>query len=73
MHFWCNSGSCCHPVPVPQVMFGCTDPVHVLLHVVCHCEDDQLSILSPYGAVLGTFMQMSRDPGHLSFCVFPSQ
>ena len=25
------------------VMFGCTDPVQVLLHVVCHCEGDQLS------------------------------
>ena len=34
-------------------MFGCTAPVHVLLHVVCHCEDDQLSVLSPYSAVLG--------------------
>ena len=22
-------------------MFGSTDPVQVLLHVVCHCEDDQ--------------------------------
>jgi hypothetical protein len=33
-------------------MFGCTDPVQVLLHMVCHCEDDQLSILSPCGAVL---------------------
>ena len=29
------------------VMFGCTDPVQVLLHVVCYCEDDQLSVLSP--------------------------
>ena len=35
------------------VMFGCTDPVQVLLHVVCHCEDDQLSVLSPFSAVLG--------------------
>ena len=48
---WCNSGSCCcHPVPV---MFGCTNPVQVLLHMVCHCEDDQLSILSPCSSVLG--------------------
>ena len=35
------------------VMFGCADPVQVLLHVVCHCEDDQLSVLSPCSAVLG--------------------
>ena len=35
------------------VMFGCTDPVQPLLHVVCHCEDDQLSVLSPCSAVLG--------------------
>ena len=48
---WCNSGSCCcRPVPV---MFGCTDPVQVLLHVVCHCEDDQLFVLSTCSAVLG--------------------
>ena len=53
VHSWCNSGSCCcHPVPVLQV-FGCADPVQVLLHVVCHCEDDQLSVLSAYSAVLG--------------------
>ena len=30
-----------------------TDPVQVLLHVVCHCEDDQLSVLSPCSIVLG--------------------
>ena len=48
---WCNSGRCCHPVLVLQVR--CTDPVQVLLHVVCHCEDDQLSVLSPCSAVLG--------------------
>ena len=35
-----------------SVMFGCTDPVQVLLHMVCHCEDDQLSVLSPCSAVL---------------------
>ena len=29
------------------VMFGCTDSVQVLLHVVCHSEDDQLALLSP--------------------------
>ena len=29
------------------------DPVQVLLHVVCHCEYDQLSVLSPCSAVLG--------------------
>jgi hypothetical protein len=34
------------------VMFGCTNPVQVL-HVVGHCEDDQLSVLSPCSAVLG--------------------
>ena len=34
-------------------MFGCTDPVQVLLHVVCHCEDGQLSVLSPCSSVLG--------------------
>ena len=34
-------------------MFGCTDPVQVLLHVVCQCEDYQLSVLSPLNAVLG--------------------
>uniref|UniRef100_A0A4W5PZY7 Endothelin-converting enzyme 1 n=1 Tax=Hucho hucho TaxID=62062 RepID=A0A4W5PZY7_9TELE len=34
-------------------MFGCTDPVQVLLHVVCHCKYDQLSVLSPCSAVLG--------------------
>ena len=34
-------------------MSGCTDTVQVLLHVVCHCEDDQLSVLSPCSAVLG--------------------
>ena len=28
-------------------------PAQVLLHVVCHCEDDQLSVLSPFSAVLG--------------------
>ena len=33
------------------VMFGCT--VQVLLHVVCHFEDNQLSVLSPCNAVLG--------------------
>ena len=35
------------------VMFGCTEPVQVLLHVVCHCKDDQLLVLSPFSAVLG--------------------
>uniref|UniRef100_A0AAZ3QFW1 protein O-GlcNAcase n=1 Tax=Oncorhynchus tshawytscha TaxID=74940 RepID=A0AAZ3QFW1_ONCTS len=30
------------------VMFGCTDLVQVLLHVVCHCKNDQLSVLSPW-------------------------
>ena len=34
------------------VMFGCTDPVQVL-DVVCHCVDDQLSVLSPCSSVLG--------------------
>ena len=36
-----------------SVMFGWTDPLQVLLHVVCHCEDNQLSVLSPCSAVLG--------------------
>ena len=79
-------------------MFRCTDPMQVLLHVVCHCEGDQLSnlspccvskashstvfaiycpghICSPHASLqhaLGTFPQMSRDPGHLSFGVFQS-
>jgi hypothetical protein len=34
-------------------MLGCTDPVQVLLHVVCHCEDDQQSVWSSCSAVLG--------------------
>ena len=61
--------------------FGCTDLVQVLLHVVCHCEDDQLSVLSPCIAVLGVsqyghcnlFTQMSREPGYHSIGVFQSQ
>jgi hypothetical protein len=48
---WCNSGSCCRPGPVLQVW--CTDPVQVLLHVVCHCEDNRLFVLSPCSTVLG--------------------
>jgi hypothetical protein len=47
---WCNSGSCCHPVPVPQVL--CLD-VQVLLHVVCHYEDDRMSVRSRRSTVLG--------------------
>ncbi|XP_066556290.1 dynein heavy chain domain-containing protein 1 [Amia ocellicauda] len=35
------------------VLFGCTDPVQVLIHMVCHHKDDQLSFLSPCSAVLG--------------------
>ena len=64
---WCNlSSCCCHPVPVPQVLFGCTDPVQVLLHVVCHCEDDQLSILPPCSAVLGV-----SQYGHCNLLPWP--
>uniref|UniRef100_A0A674ER21 Euchromatic histone-lysine N-methyltransferase 1b n=1 Tax=Salmo trutta TaxID=8032 RepID=A0A674ER21_SALTR len=48
---WCNLGNCCcHPVPV---LFGSTDPVQVLLHVVCHCEDDQLSLMVLCAGVSG--------------------
>uniref|UniRef100_A0A674BX22 Slit homolog 1a (Drosophila) n=1 Tax=Salmo trutta TaxID=8032 RepID=A0A674BX22_SALTR len=49
------------------VMFGCTDPLQVLLHVVCHCEDNQLSVLSPCSAVLGV-----SQYGHCNLlpCVF---
>jgi hypothetical protein len=47
---WCVALSCW------RVTSGwvCTkDPVQVLLQVVCHCEDDQLSVLSPWSAALG--------------------
>jgi hypothetical protein len=33
------------------VMFGCIYPVQVLLHIVCHCEDDQLSVRSPWSGI----------------------
>ncbi|XP_064861953.1 lysine-specific demethylase 4A-like isoform X5 [Oncorhynchus nerka] len=48
------------------VMFGCTDPVQVLLHVVCHCEDDQLSVMSPCSAVLGV-----SQYGHCNLLPWP--
>jgi hypothetical protein len=32
-------------VAILYLSFGCTDPLQVL-HVVCRCEDDQLSVLS---------------------------
>ena len=63
-------------------MFGCTDPVQVLLHVVCHWEYDQLSILSLCRAVW-PHLQSScllaaclrhvhadeQGPRHLFFCL----
>jgi hypothetical protein len=42
------------------------DPVQVLLHVVCHCEDDQLSVLSPCSAVLGV-----SQYGHCNLLPWP--
>jgi hypothetical protein len=66
VHSLCNSGSCCcHPVPV-GVMFGCTNPVQVLLRMVWHCEDDQLSVLSPCSAVLGV-----SQYGHCNLLAWP--
>ena len=50
----------------PGVMVGCTDPVQVLLHVGCHCEDDQLSVLSPCSAVLGV-----SQYGHCNLLPWP--
>ena len=47
------------------VMFGCTDPVQVL-QVVCHCEDDQLSVLSPCSALLGV-----SQYGHCNLLPWP--
>uniref|UniRef100_A0A4W5MAP9 Cyclic nucleotide gated channel subunit beta 1 n=1 Tax=Hucho hucho TaxID=62062 RepID=A0A4W5MAP9_9TELE len=48
-------------------MLGCTDPVQVLLHVVCHCEDDQLSILSPCSSVLGVSQYGDRPASAASY------
>ena len=48
------------------VMFGCTAPVQVLLHVVCHCEDNQLPVLSPCITVLGV-----SQYGHCNLLPWP--